>query len=381
MWMAFFFAIMFSLTAAFTISSAVGINPSTGCVYPIQNGMESSHANGDVAKTGLTLSAGGVSLVAVVVYGGGIPRLTVQDSLLDSYTNTSYIKQAAGTYFYLFVSSATNGGTAIVYVNVSSTQEVDAGFAQYATGIVVSSGFASGTPSTNTATINTAVACSQLAAFGWAWGGYTGGNAYHPVGYVAVGSGNGGGGGYDNIGVWNATTVSGGTVSVAVQDTYAPQDAAILTSIGPPPPPTVATAPSGLVVTNVTDTTVDLSWVNPSGESLTDSLVNQSLGSGCTSPTPIDLGSVQTTYHASGLASSTLFSFEVSVSNSTGFGPASACISVSTLAPPPPPPPPSPASLLSNSIFDIIIGALATVVAFFIWVGLSGRMRYRYKRG
>ena len=104
------------------------------------------------------------------------------------------------------------------------------------------------------------------------------------------------------------------------------------------PSPMPATAPSGLVATSISGTEIDLSWTNPSGESLTDSLVNQSVGAGCSSPTPIDLGSVSTSYAATGLAPATEFSFEVTASNATGFGPPSACVTAYTLYPTPPAP-------------------------------------------
>lgn len=112
------------------------------------------------------------------------------------------------------------------------------------------------------------------------------------------------------------------------------------------------TAPTDLAATPASTTSIALTWDNPVGESLTDTLVNQSLGVGCTSPTPIDLEGVYSAYTATGLAPATAFSFNVAVSNATGFGPTSACVSAETGSVPPAPTAVM-TSTVSTTAFDV----------------------------
>jgi len=108
-----------------------------------------------------------------------------------------------------------------------------------------------------------------------------------------------------------------------------PSNCATNTTFSRPP------APTDLVVTSPYDTQAYLTWVNPPGP-LTDSYVNFSVGSGCGSPSEVDVGSVVTSFTVTSLAPGTLYSFEVSAANSTGQGPPSTCVDQATLANIPP---------------------------------------------
>ena len=96
------------------------------------------------------------------------------------------------------------------------------------------------------------------------------------------------------------------------------------TTIASPP----ATAPTGLVATTLTDSSIFLAWTNPVGESLTDANYSIWVGTTCAGAgTPTDLGYAGTYQSVIGLSVGTHYSFEVAVSNATGFGPESNCAS------------------------------------------------------
>lgn len=95
-------------------------------------------------------------------------------------------------------------------------------------------------------------------------------------------------------------------------------------TLGPP------TAPTGLTVSAISTTELDLAWVQSPG-TVTDSHVYQSLGAGCSSPTPIDLGTPLVFYAATGLAPATVFSFTVTASNASGESVNSTCVENATL--------------------------------------------------
>jgi len=85
-------------------------------------------------------------------------------------------------------------------------------------------------------------------------------------------------------------------------------------------------------------TEIDLTWTNPSGETLVDSHVYLYSNGSCSGVTTIqDIGAAATGYSYTGLAPNTLYSFAVTASNSTGESPLSGCASAMTFGVPPAP--------------------------------------------
>jgi len=160
-----------------------------------------------------------------------------------------------------------------------------------------------------------------------------------PVGWTNDGSSASFGGGSIASTLSSATIAASGTESATFTGGAHVGDGVMIT-YGAAPPPPQPPAPTGLTATTISSTEIDLAWTNPSVVTygLVDSFVNQSLGAGCSSPTPINLGSVATSYAATGLAPATEFSFEVSAANATGQGATSTCVDAFTLYPAPPAP-------------------------------------------
>lgn len=95
-----------------------------------------------------------------------------------------------------------------------------------------------------------------------------------------------------------------------------------------PPPPS---APSNLVATPISTSTIHLTWTNPTG-ALTDNHVYAYVGTHCgISLGSHDIGSPATSYSWSGLRAATPYSFSVTATNATlGVGPASTCANATT---------------------------------------------------
>lgn len=94
---------------------------------------------------------------------------------------------------------------------------------------------------------------------------------------------------------------------------------------------TLPTAPTSLAAGTVTTTTIPLTWANPSG-SLVNDTVYRWAGSSCSgTSTATSLGSAGTSNTQSGLASASTFSFEVAAWSAGGTSAVSACVTASTL--------------------------------------------------
>ena len=93
----------------------------------------------------------------------------------------------------------------------------------------------------------------------------------------------------------------------------------------------IPAAPTGLMLTTVSATEIDLSWTNPGGGGLTDDHVYV-WDASCSVPvTSYDLGSAQTSYHDTALSGATTYAFDVTASTISGEGPASTCPQGTTL--------------------------------------------------
>ncbi len=93
--------------------------------------------------------------------------------------------------------------------------------------------------------------------------------------------------------------------------------------------PMVPSGPTNLTVTSHTSSTIGLSWKNPAG-----SLVNDTVwyGASCTTlKTPLSMGGAATSYMVTGLTPSTSYCFAVQAFNSRGGSPLSVTLSTSTL--------------------------------------------------
>ena len=109
----------------------------------------------------------------------------------------------------------------------------------------------------------------------------------------------------------------------------------------PPPPPAPPAAPTGLVVTPVSPTQIDLVWDNPVGP-LTDNHAYEYAGWACSgSATAYDFMAVVSSSNFPGLTPSTVYSYTVTASNSTGESAPSACLATTTFGLGLPPPAPT----------------------------------------
>lgn len=116
---------------------------------------------------------------------------------------------------------------------------------------------------------------------------------------------------------------------------------------GPP------SAPTGLTATPISTTEIDLAWTNPGG-SLTDNHVRIFAGAACGgSATPVDLGSVQTSYSDTSLSPSTAYSYKVTASTSGGESSPSSCATATTFDPTPGAPTALTAQTISATEIDL----------------------------
>ena len=113
-----------------------------------------------------------------------------------------------------------------------------------------------------------------------------------------------------------------------------------------------ASVPTDLLAAPVNSTAIGLTWTNPSG-TLTDDHAFEYAGATCSgTPTAFDLGSVVTSYTATGLTADTAYSFTVAASTSEGEGAPSACASATTGNIPPA----APTDLVPTVLSDSEIG-------------------------
>ena len=304
-------------------------------------------------STAFTLS--GVSsgdTLLVWTFGGSSIRINVHDSVNDLFVDqTDTTTVAADWNLWTTTTSGTGTLTLTItpnsgvysYMNAMAWDVATAVPTQLNISSVTESGVGSGvttvSPTTSTSACSLAVtqwlgqahtpdstAPAAAAPAGWTSGAF----AQNPF---SVGEPNGTvfygqtiGGNWTDVvaaGTIMPTFTSTGSATGAGTNYYL--DAQLVTfGIAPPP------APTGLTAIAVSSTEIDLSWTNPSTGGLTDNHVYQSVGAGCTSPTPIDLSGVTESYMATGLAPDTQFSFYVTASNATGESPPSNCASATT---------------------------------------------------
>jgi hypothetical protein len=125
---------------------------------------------------------------------------------------------------------------------------------------------------------------------------------------------------------------------------------------------TLPGGPSGISDTAATTTSITWSWTNPSG-TLTDDYLFWQAGSGCSSATKIDIGSVVTTYTLTGLASASPYCAYVQAVDSSGASASSSMATGTTL----PTAPTSPA-----------IGSATTSTLTVTWSNPSGTLTDDY---
>jgi Phosphoesterase family/Fibronectin type III domain len=94
----------------------------------------------------------------------------------------------------------------------------------------------------------------------------------------------------------------------------------------------VPAAPTGLTVSNVTSTGLDLAWSNPAGGGLVNDTLDR--GTACGTWTNITSLGVATSANVTGLASHTFYCFAVRAWNDTGASPNSSSASAATSGPP-----------------------------------------------
>ena len=95
--------------------------------------------------------------------------------------------------------------------------------------------------------------------------------------------------------------------------------------------PTVPMAPSNVSDSNLTGTSLVLTWTNPGGGGLLNATVFRWIGTGCRSSENVtSLGSPNETYSVSGLVAGTMYCFEVQAWNATGGSLRSAPLTVFT---------------------------------------------------
>jgi YVTN family beta-propeller protein len=109
-------------------------------------------------------------------------------------------------------------------------------------------------------------------------------------------------------------------------------------------------APTGLTVGSVTTTTIPLTWTNPSG-TLVNNTVYYFSGASCTGHvTAVSMGSAATSYTITGLASATEYAVEVTAWTASGQSPDSSCVDGTTLPTAPTSPAASPVSSTSITV-------------------------------
>lgn len=129
-------------------------------------------------------------------------------------------------------------------------------------------------------------------------------------------------------------------------------------------------APSNVSARDVSETAVQIAWVNPSG-TLTDDQVEEWLGSSCSGNGTVEtIGSVVTSYSWDGLAANTTYSAAVTAENSSGYGPFSACVSAVTASSGVPPGVPSPG--VPPAPTHVIVLGNATTRAIVQWTQSVG---------
>lgn len=122
---------------------------------------------------------------------------------------------------------------------------------------------------------------------------------------------------------------------------------------------TLPTAPSALTVGSVTTTTIPLTWSNPTGTLVNDTVYRWA-GAACSGTvTATSLGSASTSNTQSGLASATQFAFEVAAWSSGGTSAVTSCVSGTTL-------PTAPTGLT--------VGTVTTVTIPLTWTNPSGTL-------
>jgi len=126
----------------------------------------------------------------------------------------------------------------------------------------------------------------------------------------------------------------------------------------PVPPPTPATAPTGLSGSAYSTTQVQLSWTNPSGESLVDTTASVYTAACASFVGSVGLLGVNTSTIIDGLSPATGYCFTVYAVNGTGASPpATPFVNVTTSSGPAPG---QPTSLLAFPISDVSIGVTWT---------------------
>jgi len=183
----------------------------------------------------------------------------------------------------------------------------------------------------------------------------------------------------------------------AVYDGSASAPSACVTTATLPVPPA---APTGLTVTSVSSSEIDLTWTNPSG-TLTDNYASVTPGTSCSSGF-YDIGSVVQFFPWGGLAPATTYSFDVEAVNAGGASAPSACATTSTLPAPPAAPTgltvtpissseidltwTNPSGTLTDNYASVTPGSscssgfynIGSVVQFFPWGGLAPATTYSF---
>jgi len=342
-----------------------GLHADSGCVFPTQLGAFADTSSSTSVTQALTIGSGDTIVVGVLIYtSGGAPVPTISDTV-NTYTNLSFNSHVFVFYYLYDVTNAMSGSVTLT-VSAAGADEMDLLVSQFSTGTVVNSALLTQGASLNPG-VTTASACSQANVFDWSLGGYTAGSGFEPAGW-----GNGvikAGAVFADFGVWNQTNVSGGVIAINGQlengvVTHYAYDAAALFAVGVAG--TVPSVPYSLTAAPAPDNAhmgnANLTWNNPNG-TLTDNAVYQFAGYGCTGGSSLsDLGGVYTMFEMVGYGYSTMLSFEVTASNSTGESAYSNCANVTTIAMP----------TNATAPFDLMATTVSTSEIDLTWMNPSG---------
>jgi hypothetical protein len=251
--------------------------------------------------------------------------------VMHNTTVCNYNADTESTTIWHVDNSAGSSSTTLT-VNLSSAHDTD-----YTTLVVV---ILSGTSSTHSfgaaqcvdapagssVSITTGNASSML--FG-IWFGSSGGSWDSPSLEVENEAPDDGGGYATDVG--NRSTTSATSYSMA----YSLSGAGSLLDVIEVDPASPPSAPTSLAASGMTSTTVPLTWTNPSG-TLVNNTVYYKVGSTCASSgmTAISIGSAATSYTITGLTTKTEYAIEVTAWNSVGQSPDSSCLIAYTIGVP-----------------------------------------------
>ncbi len=328
-------------------SHSSGLHPAT-CSYASVNAVI---ANGDAPDLpSFTTTSGDpiVVLVASYSFSGPAPTTGLLSDGVDTFTLAAYVDFTTGTHngnaSLWTATAAASGAQTLTLTNGGSWETMSAYDLSATVGDTLTFGTLTADPGTGSIAISASNGpCANLLALsseGYNSPRYTT-FLSPPSGWTVDATGSFGGGSVAaasdsntaaTTGTASATLTGGSGYGVAVMVVYGQ---------AAPPPPAPPAAPTGLVVTPVSPTQIDLVWDNPVGP-LTDNHAYEYAGWACSgSATAYDFMAVVSSSNFPGLTPSTVYSYTVTASNSTGESAPSACLATTTFGLGLPPPAPT----------------------------------------